>query len=293
MGNKLSILALIVALAALAVVTLRPAGNVAVVPAEKKETAFERVMRTNTIRCGYGIWAPGLVKDPQTGQFSGIFYDYLEALGKHTGLKIEWVEEIPWADYPAALNTGRVDAICFGAWPKAMIARQNEFTESIYYLPIDAYVREGDTRFDHAQEKMNDPSVTASTMDGEISSQLAAAYFPRTKTLSIPQLSSASTLLLNVADGKADVTFTDAWTAALFMQANPGKVRLVPLDRPLRLFGHTIAVAQGENEFVNFLDTATNELIDSGELDAIIRKYENIPGVLLHLPRPYESAGKP
>jgi ABC-type amino acid transport substrate-binding protein len=290
MKNKISVLALIIALAALAVVMLRPA-NIAA-PA-KKETAFERVMRTGTIRCGYGIWAPGLTKDAQTGKLGGIFYDYLEALGKHAGLKIEWTGEVGWSDFPAALNEGRVDAMCFGAWPKAPVARQVEFTEPIYFLPVDAYARADDNRFDHAQEKINAPDVTLSVMDGEISTLLAADYFPQAKVFSIPQLSASSGLLLNVSTGKADITFTDAWTAAEFMKMNPGKIKRVPLNGPFRVFGHTIPVAQGENAFVSFLNAATDELIDSGELDAIIAKYETMPGVLLHLPRPYETPQNP
>jgi ABC-type amino acid transport substrate-binding protein len=76
------------------------------------------------------------------------------------------------------------------------------------------------------------------------------------------------------------------------MKQNPGKLKIVPSERPLRLFGHTIPVAQGEHDFVSFLNTATNELIDSGELDAIIKKYEERRGILLHLPRPYDNGGK-
>ncbi|MDX2027263.1 MAG: transporter substrate-binding domain-containing protein [Alphaproteobacteria bacterium] len=290
MNNKLSTFALVVALAALGLVLVRPAGNS--VSEGKKETAFERVMRTNTLRCGYGIWAPGLIKDAKTGELSGIFHDYLEAVAKHAGLKIEWAEEVPWGDYPAALNSGRIDAMCFGAWPKATTARETLFTKPVYYLPINAYVRAGDSRFDRAVEKINSPDVQISAMDGEMSSQLAVAYFPQAKILSIPQLSDASMLLTNVANNKADVTFTDAWTGALFMKNNSGKLKVVPLDRPLRLFGHTIPVARGEQNLVSFLNTATDELFTTGELDAIIKKYEDMPGVLLHLPRPYEELAR-
>lgn len=289
-NGKISYAALAIALVALALVVARPTGHE---QAAKKETAFERVIRTNTLRCGYGVWAPGLIKDPQTGKLSGIFYDYLEAIGKHTGLKIEWGEELGWGDYPAALNNGKIDAMCFGAWPKATTARESMFTKPVYYLPINAYVRADDNRFDHAMEKINAPGVAISAMDSEISSQLAVAYFPQAKIFSIPQLSPASTLLLNVAAGKADITFTDSWTAAEFMKQNPGKIKAVQLDKPLRLFGHTIPVAQDEQSLLNFLNTATDELIDSGEMDAFISRYETIPGVLLHLPHPYANPENP
>jgi len=250
-------------------------------PADKRETAFERVIRTNTLRCGYGIWEPGLSKDMITGKLKGIFYEYLDLIGKHTGLNIVWTEEIPWGDYPTALNSGRIDAMCFGAWPKANIAREVLFTEATYYLPIKAYVREGDKRFDNAPDKINGPAVTISVMDSELSSELARTRFPHAKTFSVPQLSDASTLLINVATGKADVTFTDAWTGAAFMTHNPGKIREVPMERPLRLFGHTIPVAKGEHSLVSLLNAATDEIMSSGAFEEIVHRYETMPGVLM------------
>ena len=246
-----------------------------------REAAFERVTRTNTLRCGYGLWPPGLSKDPKTGELTGIFYDYLIAIGKHTGINIEWVAEIGWGDFPVALNCGRIDAMVFGAWPKATAAKEVLYTEPTYYLPINAYVREGDNRFDHALDNANAPSVTLSVMDSELSSELARTRFPKAKTLSVSQLSDASTLLLNVATGKADVTFTTSWIAAEFMAKNPGKIKAVPLDHPLRLFGHTIPVGKGEHSLVSLLNTATDEIMSSGEFETIVKKYETIPGVLL------------
>jgi ABC-type amino acid transport substrate-binding protein len=118
-------------------------------------------------------------------------------------------------------------------------------------------------------------------MDGELSSELARSQFPNAQTFSIPQLSAASMLLLNVATGKADVTFTDAWHGAEYMAANPDTLRAVPLDRPLRLFGHTIPVGKGEFSLRSLLNTATDEIISSGEFNAIMKRYEKIPGTLL------------
>ena len=246
-----------------------------------KESAFDRVSRTNTLRCGYGIWPPGLTKDPQTGKLAGIFYDYLETIGKHTGLKIEWVEEVGWGDFPTALNNGRIDAMCLGAWPKASAAKEVLYTKSVYYLPIYAYTRNNDVRFDHAIENVNSPNIKISVMDSELSSELARSRFPQAQTLSVPQISDSSTLLLNVAAGKADITFTDAWTGAAFMAKNPNQLKIVPLKWPLRLFGHTIPLGKNEHSLVSLINTATDEIVSSGEFEEILHKYETIPGVLL------------
>lgn len=52
--------ALLAVIAAFATVKLTmPAG----ITATPKETAYERVMRTGVLRCGYGAWAPFVLKD--------------------------------------------------------------------------------------------------------------------------------------------------------------------------------------------------------------------------------------
>ena len=47
----------------------------------RKETAYERMTRTNTLRCGYNLWEPWVMKDPTTGVMSGAFVDFIEMIG--------------------------------------------------------------------------------------------------------------------------------------------------------------------------------------------------------------------
>ena len=59
-----------------------------------RETAYDRVMRTRTLRCGYVLYAPAVMKSLNTGAFSGIVYEITELMGKRLGLKVEWAEEV-------------------------------------------------------------------------------------------------------------------------------------------------------------------------------------------------------
>ena len=53
---------------------------------KEKESVYERVIRTGKIRCGYAVWQPVLMKDPNTGAFSGVYYDYMNLLAARLGL---------------------------------------------------------------------------------------------------------------------------------------------------------------------------------------------------------------
>ncbi len=256
--------------------------------ATEKESAYDRVMKTNTFRCGYGVWAPNIISDPNTNTISGIFYDYMEELGKAANLKIEW-REVAFTDFALELNAGRIDGMCAGIFPTAARAREMLFTAPINYVAISAYVRKNDSRFDNAMEKLNSPDITLATMDVEMSSVIAAADFPKAKALSIPVTASQPQMLINVADGKADATFTDLATAAGFMANNPGKLKLLPGGSMVRSFGNTVALSKNEPGLKAFLDTATAELLQNGTIEKILKKYENHPSTLLRVAKPYEE----
>lgn len=256
--------------------------------AVERDSAYDHVMKTGVLRCGYGLWAPHLMKDPNTGKMSGIFYDYVEALGKAMDLKIEWTEEVPFGTHIEALRAGRFDAWCFD-WPDAARGKFVDYTHPVYYVAIYAYAREGDARFDGRPEVIGRPETTVATIDGERSSLIAAARFPQAKALALPRLSEPSLMLTNVAEGKADITFTDSYTARQFMKDNPGKLREVELGAPLQVIPNTLAVQKNEEALREMLNSATDQLLNDGVMDGIIAKYETFPGAFLRISRPYEA----
>ncbi len=254
-----------------------------------KESVYERVMRTQTIRCGYGDWPPFIIKDPNSGQMSGIFYDYMAALGEALHLRIEWAEQVNPSDFIEAIKTGRVDGVCASIWPNAARAREIDFVRPIYYSPMYVYARADDSRFDNNLLVINDPSVTVVTQDGEMASLIVETDFPKAKTLRITQQASLADFFVNIATGKGDVTFSNPTTLALYNAQNPGKVKRVPASTPIRVFGGTIAIAHGQDDFRRMLDLATEELLSNGMIEKILAKYEKTPGEFLRVAPSYQN----
>lgn len=253
-----------------------------------RDRTFDRVMKEQTVRCGYTVAPPLLIKDPNTGQLSGMAHDFTEALGQALHLKIDWAEETGWGSFPAALQTGRIDAFCTGAWSNAARARETDATIPFAYQLYYAFVRAGDTRFDNNLDAVNDPTVTVSVIDGDTSNLIARSAFPKAKTVQLPEMSGVDELFINVMSGKADITFIDASFAAGFEVNNPGKMRRVTAKTPLRVFGNVLFVAQGQDTFRRMLDTATEELLSSGQVEKIIKRYEKFPGAFLRAAPGYE-----
>lgn len=258
--------------------------------AVEKESAYDRVLKTGTLRCAYGVWEPGVMRDPNTGKFSGLIYDLVQEMGKALNLKIEYNLEVDWASIHTALQAGKADAHCAGVWATPARGRQLAFSDPISFLPAVAFVKAGDKRFDNNMDLVNSPDITIAIIDDDVSAEIAAQDYPKAKTFSIPQLSPVEGLMLAVATGKADITFDGPNRFEAFSRTNPGKIRMVPTPRPIRIFPNSIAVDIHEQELQDMLNTALHQMQDNGTFDRLKKNYGKQYPVdfLLPVERPYK-----
>jgi polar amino acid transport system substrate-binding protein len=252
----------------------------------QKETAYDRVMRTGEIRCGYTSYPPYLMKDVTTGVISGIWHDLTEAVADHLGLKIVWAEEVGYSDISIALDSGRIDMYCTGLWTAGKRVRVVNFLKPSAFEPMLAYVRFDDHRFDTNITKINDPNVSISTMDGEGGGLIAREDFPKAKLVSLPQLSTSSDMFNQVVMRKADVVISAPSGVAGFIKANPGSLRPVP-SKPLRVFPVSLVVKYGESDLRDMINQAQEDIIYSGKMDKFISMYEVNKGDFWHVAVPY------
>lgn len=271
--------ALAAALVAVGVIYLKPQSSTQ----KPVESAYERVMQTRTIRCGYLEFEPNFVKDPATGKITGIFADLMDEIGRLQNLKVEWAEQGGVTSLLESLHLGRIDAVCSGLWPNALRAQHAEFSQPVFYNVLGVFARKGDARFDRDIKSLNDPSMRIAVIDGEMADQISSVDFPRAKKVSLPALSDFSQLLLTVQTGKADVTIAATHEAMAFEAHNPGTLHQVDAGHPIRIFPNVLFFRKGEFALASMLDNAIDEIYYSGHLDQIIAKYEKYPNSFLRV----------
>jgi len=254
-----------------------------------KESTYERVLRTGEIRCAYAVYEPPLIKDPNTGQLSGIFYDVMEEVGKRLNLKINWVEEVGYGTIAEGFVTDRYDAFCNTVWPTPERTRGASFTIPLYYSPVDVFVRADDHRFDDDLSKMNDPAYTFSVKDGDVSDSFAKQIFPKAKTTSIPDMADTSQLLEDITHNKADATINSPELLYQFLDKNPGTLRNLTPDNPVNAASNTIMIKPNQYQFKMMLDVTLQGLLNSGFIDAELKKYQSYHPIYLKNALPYQS----
>ncbi|MCB9989711.1 MAG: amino acid ABC transporter substrate-binding protein [Rhodospirillales bacterium] len=260
--------------------------------AADKESVYDRVMQTGEIRCGYAIWDPVLYKDLEKNVLSGIMYDLMNEVGERLDFKVEWTEESGWGTIVEGLHTGRYDMICAGLGHSSARAKFIDFGTPLFYTPMYAAVKDGDTRFDADVYALNDPAYKISVMDGELSSVVARQSFSAAQTVSLPQVLDYSMLLKEVEMSKADATLVEPSAFREYEKNNPGKLKLLDGGDPINVFPVSVGLPRGDMAFNRMIDVTLTELINDGTVERLLRRYERYPEAFLRTAKPYQPYRK-
>jgi ABC-type amino acid transport substrate-binding protein len=238
-----------------------------------KESAYDHVMRTQTIHCGYAISPPILVQDPNTKIISGLDYDIWKIIGSELDLKVEFVEEVGYGNFIEGLRTNRYDAFCSGIWADPARIKFLSLTEPVTYSFLKAYVRTDNHRFDGNLEKIDSPDVTIPAVDGDVSVKMAQSRFPQAKIHYLPQTATVSEMIMAVQTKKADVVFLDQGMTKDFEAKNPGVLRaLTDVPAPY-VFSSHFSVLSGEIQLRDMIDVVLRKMIDDGRMERLAKKY--------------------
>lgn len=243
--------------------------------AAPSQTAYDRVMKTQTIRCGYITWKPynyfADLNDPSTR--TGLVFDYMNEIGKILDLKIEWAEEVGWGNIGEGFQTGRYDMACTVMWPDAPKYKNFYLTRPVFYSAIYPWVRADDTRFDGQVDKINDPKVKIGVIDGAFSYNLAREMFPKAGLTALSQNAQEGEFFLDLINKKSDVINLDADEVAAYLSEHPGAIRRVRGAEPLRVLPLVLGVPNDSPQLKAMIDTALAHLINNGFSEKLQKKY--------------------
>lgn len=284
---KLTQIVLVIAMAAVTSLgVMKLAGPQGAMQTAAKETAFERVMRTNTLRCAYLVLPPQFVRDPNTGAFSGVSYDVVTEAAKRLKLKVDWVEEVNFMNATEGFKSNRYDSLCLTAYRWVPWTRTVDFSVPLFYSTTDAYVRADDHRFDSSVQAINSPGAKIATIDGEASTFIREQDFPESANYSMPAGTDPALVLETIATKKADIALANPLTVMPYLKANPGQVRRVSGLAPIRTYSHSLVFEKGEQDLTAMFDVVLEEMIADGTINKIIDKYEVIPNSFVRVKSP-------
>jgi ABC-type amino acid transport substrate-binding protein len=241
------------------------------------------------------------MKNTTTGKMSGVFVDTLDVIGKNLGLQVQWMDgETPWGTQIEGLEGDRYDIVGSPVWANYTRGELTTLSKPVYYSGIGIYVRQNDNRFPNdwavggvtqRNKLLNNPSVRIATLDGETGDLIARTQFPQATRIALPQNAEISQLFLEVANNKADVLFAEPYFAYEYLRNNPGKIKNIAEQTPIRVLGNCFMMKKNEWQMKQMIDTAIEDLLNSGYIDTLLANpnYEPVPGLFYRVALPYRA----
>lgn len=239
----------------------------------QKEVAYERVINSGTLRCGYAISPPMMVADPNTGDVSGLDVEIWREIGTRLGLKIEWAEEAGWGNFIEGLRTGRYDAFCSQLWPDRNRSKFLTLAGPVTYSFLYTVARADDRRFDGNFDRINQPDVGIPVIDGDISYDMAVTGFPKARHLTLPQTANVTDMLESIITKKADVMFFEEGMLNAMPPEKLEKLRIVPGIPISFTFASYYGLRSGEYALRDMIGWAIRAMIDDGTLRKLQLSY--------------------
>lgn len=258
---------------------------------QSNSSAYDRVFQAKKIRVGYVSVPPGCIVNPATKELAGITIDILRQIGKNCDLAIEFTEEVGWATMIEGLNSGRYDMIGSNTWANPVRGKLTTLSKPIYYSGIGVWVRADDNRFtkDNNWASLNTQTAKLGVMDGSTGAVIAKTQFPNAKHVTYADLTGEPQLFLELTARKVDVVFAEPAQGMAFLKSNPGKIKNIAAAAPIRLFANVYLLPKNEFQFKGMIDTALEDLQNSGFVEQVLKKYEPGPNAYYRVARPYQA----
>lgn len=252
----------------------------------QEESVYERVLRTNTLRCAYASVGIPIRKDVKTGEVVGFVADIARAMGEAVGIKIEYVAEVGYADFADGIKTGRYDAFCGILSLAPTRARVTSFTNPIYYNPFYAYTQIDNDTF-KVPSDINNDNVRVGVIDGEVFEKITIHNFPKAQRVNRVNMTPPSELFTDLASKKVDVVVHDYLTEKQYSKNNPNKVKKA-VNMPIEIHPMGFAVSPYDHELKDMLNAGVAAIQNHGVIKEILRKHGLEKGYIFYSAQPYE-----
>ncbi|HBM91322.1 MAG TPA: hypothetical protein DD400_05565 [Rhodospirillaceae bacterium] len=212
----------------------------------------------------------------------------VKAIGNRLELEVKFDVPTGWGTIVADLNAKKFDMLCSGFWVHPNVGKFALFTRPVFFQPVFVVSRADDKRFSKTTN-LNDKELTMVALDGDNPVNIAKADFPKAKILTLPNMTDFSQVLINVSGSKADFTIVDAVTFGVFNKNNPGKLKIVTPENPIRIYPVSYVVSAEDVVFRDAINAALDELILDGTIDRIFDKYDVYPNSYYRAVVPYRN----
>lgn len=198
-------------------ISLSAVGHIAT--AQQSEDLWKAVQDRGTLRVAAALAPPHVMKDPKSGEYSGVFVDLMKEFGQQVlGVKVEFVDTT-WDNIIAGMQAGKWD-IAPALNRTAKRALSINYSMAPWQYQISFVFNKSNPKIKPEWKSMADfdqDGVTLSVMSGTAQDHTITDIVKHATIMRLPDIDAAR---LAVSSRRADVSVDDADTNMLFATVN-------------------------------------------------------------------------
>jgi polar amino acid transport system substrate-binding protein len=229
---------------------------------------MQDIVKAKVLNVGVVPFSVDVIKDPKTGEYKGVMVDAAKFICETIKVKCVF-KEFAWGTFIAGLQSRQIDFSIASTYSKMTRALVVNFSRPIYLLGYKAVAKKGETRFNKVED-LNNPNITIGITQGTGEHEWIKKVAPKAK---LRVVKTEEMTMLQIVTGKVDVSVGDSIAANRALETQSS---IQPV------LGGTIysknmvawAVNKADQDILNFVNTAINQIIASGKLLELAEKYK-------------------
>ena len=258
-------------------------------PTDVGARSLEEIVKSKKIRLGTIPYYPSTIVDPKTGELSGYYVDTLRDQFETLRLKVEFVET-KWGTFAGALQSDQFDVFVGGSFATPLRALAISFSKPFMYMGYSAGARKADAHKYKTLADIDKTGVKVAVAMGSGGHEYVKQNFKNVRVIAL-DTGDLTAPFMEVLAGRADVGIQDAVATAKVAAKHDQLVDLYGAD-PFNVLPISWAVAKGNLELLNFLNTLADYMVVNGKWMTASEKYKNDLGGFFLMQRRYQNLGR-
>lgn len=237
---------------------------------------LEKVRSSKELHVGFFVFEPTIMRDPNSGNLSGVFIDMIESIARSLDAKVVY-HEVDLANFAAGLQSRQYDLSIGATFATPQRATAVAFTQPLFYAGYTGVVKKGQAGNFPNWQSLDRPNLRVAVKQGSAIDDFVRENF---KNAQVIRLAGADLTLplAAVSSGQADVGLMNQLTVFTYLRQHP-ELEEVLSQAPVAPTNFAWAVRPDDMRWLMFLNTSIQYLLDTGEMYRFESKY-GIP--LLH-----------
>jgi polar amino acid transport system substrate-binding protein len=243
------------------------------VPSHAQDNStWQSVRQAGVLRCGVALSPPYTMRDPKTGEYSGVFPDLCKAFGeKVLKVKVEFVDTT-WDNIVAGLQSDKWD-MSLSLNDTHEREKAIAFSKSVVDYSVTLTYNKNNPKIPkdfHSISEIDKPGMIVTVMSGTAQDKAISAQLKQAQVMRLPGFDETRLALMSK---RADLLADDNMTNTLLTQAHPDWAVAFKPNPPLAQQG----ICFGVRKETPAADIAVlNKFIDdetkSGEINTLVNK---------------------